>query len=372
MMLDVTLFRAQTFLPLPYEAALAPRLRRVREKLRSEPWVRLPARQAEETDRLRAAAARLRAGSRVLAVLGGGPGPRGLAECLRVPGAGPELLFLDSGDAPERVLPALEEADFSAAVMPGAEEDPALCRLSLALRSLLERRYGPEETRRRFLSFEEGPEPLPWSGWELLSTAGLLPAAAAGADVDALLAGAAEMMELCGTDSFENPAWRYASIRHQLYRSGRAAEVLAGYGDPSLRGLLEWRQRLCAGSEAREGKGLFPAWALYPQDLPTLGQAIRGGRLPVFETVLVLGEADRLRSQESLPGRSPEGVPLVLLSAPGKTAGTLGALVSFFQYACGLSCGLLDVDPFRTPEAAERERFFALDPAREPRLAGKL
>lgn len=379
MMLDVTLLCAQTFLPLPYEAALAPRLKWIQEKkLRREPWVRLAARRTEETDRLRAATARLRAGSRILAVLGGGPGPRGLAECLRVPGGGPELLFLDSGDEWERVLPLLEGGEFSAAVMPGGEEDPALCRLSLALRALLERRHGPEEAQRRFLSLGEGPETLPRGGWDLLGTAGLLPAAAAGADVDALLAGAAEMAELCGKDTFENPAWRYAAIRHQLYRSGWAAEVLAGYGDSSLRWLLEWRQRLCAGSEAREDKGLFPAWALYPQDLSTLGQAVLGGKLPVVETVLALGGADRLRAQgleppeQALLPHAEGGVPLILLRAPDRSARTLGGLVSFFQYACGLSCGLLDVDPFRPLEAAGQERLFSSEAAGEPGLTGKL
>lgn len=49
-MLDVKLFQSHTFLPLPYEAALGPRLKRAHEKLQTDSgtggertgWVRLP------------------------------------------------------------------------------------------------------------------------------------------------------------------------------------------------------------------------------------------------------------------------------------------------------------------------------------------
>lgn len=147
-MLDVQLLQSQTFLPLPYEAALFPRLKRSREKLESRGgWVRLPERRESLAAWLRETAAQIRVHSQVLAVLGAGPGPQGLAECLlpRRLTADPRLLFLGGGD--EEILPLLEEADFSVAVMPAGAEDPFLRRLNQALRSLLVRRYGTAEGR---------------------------------------------------------------------------------------------------------------------------------------------------------------------------------------------------------------------------------
>lgn len=348
-MLDVKLFESQAFLPLPYEAVLAPRLKRIQEKLRPGGWRRLPQRGEETAARLRAAAARIRECSEVVVSLGGGPGPRGLVECLRPwRDEGPALCFPEDAGISAGDLPALlGDKDFS--VISASSGGGALAG---RLRASLESRYGAAEARRRFFGPEDwGDETPPPEGWDLLGGPALLPAAVAGADVEALLAGAAEMMEACGEDSFANPAWRYAAIRHQLYRSGRTVEVLACC-DASLRGLLEWRQRLAAGSEGKENKGLFPAWAVYPQDLATLGQAVQQGRQPVLETLLCLGGLERGGIEETvLRAHAESGVPCAVVSGGGEKAGAAGQAVYLFQHACALSCGLLDVDPFRRAEA---------------------
>lgn len=79
MMLDVKSFQLQSFLPLPYEEVLAPRLKRAHEKLQSGSgaggeftgWVHLPRDyDREEFARIQAAASRIRANSQALVVIG--------------------------------------------------------------------------------------------------------------------------------------------------------------------------------------------------------------------------------------------------------------------------------------------------------------
>ena len=78
-MLDVKTFQLQSFLPLPYEEVLAPRLKRAHEKLQSGSgaggeftgWVHLPRDyDREEFARIQAAASRIRANSPALVVIG--------------------------------------------------------------------------------------------------------------------------------------------------------------------------------------------------------------------------------------------------------------------------------------------------------------
>ena len=55
-------------------------------------------------------------------------------------------------------------------------------------------------------------------------------------------------------------------------------------------------------------------------------------------------------------------VPNVIVEADGKTPETLGELIYFFEYACGLSAHLLGVNPFDQPgvEAYKRNMFALL------------
>ena len=189
------------------------------------------------------------------------------------------------------------------------------------------------------------------------------------------------MATLCRADSYENPAWRYAAVRHQLYRSGRSVEVLACY-DPALRFLLEWWRQLLALSEGKEGKALYPSTAVYTGELYSLGQYLQEGKRLMFETVIRMdgaagpevprsGEAadllggmrlDQLQEQAMEAARlahTQGGVPGMVLHAGNKTPENLGQLIYFLQYACGLSARLLDVDPLDRSGAETYERQLA-------------
>lgn len=394
------LFQMQTFLPLPYEAVLAPRLKRAQARLQAAgDW------RENRTGRIRAAAARIQSHSQALVTVGlNEAGIRGAVDCLLSPyynlkrRGTPALFFLGeslSGDALREVLELTEGADFSVCVSSSAPEPEAVFRV---LRKNLENRYGREGARQRIFAAAETGSALQTQadreGWEsfsmvkggegpwgLLAAGGLLPMAAAGIDVEALLAGAEKMATLCRADSYENPAWRYAAVRHQLYRSGRSVEVLACY-DPALRFLLEWWRQLLALSEGKEGKALYPSTAVYTGELYSLGQYLQEGKRLMFETVIRMdgaagpevprsGEAadllggmrlDQLQEQAMEAARlahTQGGVPGMVLHAGNKTPENLGQLIYFLQYACGLSARLLDVDPLDRSGAETYERQLA-------------
>ena len=63
----------------------------------------------------------------------------------------------------------------------------------------------------------------------------------------------------------------------------------------------------------------------------------------------------------TLLAHSQGGVPNIIIEAGGKTPRALGELIYFFEYACGLSGYLLDVNPFDQPGVeGYKSNMFAL------------
>ena len=331
MMLDVKSFQLQSFLPLPYEEVLAPRLKRAHEKLQSGSgaggeftgWVHLPRDyDREEFARIQAAASRIRANSQALVVIGiGGSylGARGVIDCLRSPNYNlkrkdtPNIYFVGNGlssDAMGEVLDLVADVDFSVNVISksGTTTEPAVA--FRFFRAALEKKYGREGARERIYATTDKARGALKSladseGWEtfvvpddvggrysVLTAVGLLPIAVAGVDITALMQGAAEMMETCTEASFRCPAWRYAAIRYELYRAGRSIELLACY-DPAFRFMAEWWKQLFGESEGKDGKGIFPASVDLTTDLHSMGQWMQDGERTIFETVLMIDRPAR-------------------------------------------------------------------------------
>ena len=425
-MLNVKLFHMKSFLPMPYEEALAPRLKIAHDKLQNGSgaggdftgWVHLPRDyDKEEFARIKAAAARIQSNSQALVVIGiGGSylGARGVIECLCSPNYNlkkkntPNIYFVGNGlsaDSMQEVLDLLEGVDFTVNVISksGTTTEPAVA--FRFFREALEKKYGKDGARQRIIATTDKARGALKSladteGWEtfvvpddvggrysVLTAVGLLPIAVAGVDIDELMAGAARMMERCGVTGFDCPAWQYAAIRYELYRSGRSVELLACY-DPAFRFMAEWWKQLYGESEGKDGKGLFPASVEFTADLHSMGQYIQQGKRLMFETVVRLGasrcrlavprdEADgdglnflagadmdfiRDRAMEgTLLAHTEGGVPNVIVETDGKSAGDLGELIYFFEYSCGLSGYLLDVNPFDQPGVeAYKKNMFAL------------
>ena len=222
--------------------------------------------------------------------------------------------------------------------------------------------------------------------YSVLTAVGLLPIAVAGVDTDALLAGAREMEALCEIADYTNPAWQYAAMRHELYRSGKKIELLACF-EPSFRFMAEWWKQLYGESEGKEGKGLFPASVEFTADLHSMGQYIQQGQRLMFETVvrfepkgtfLIPDDPENVDGLNFLSGKPLSfvaeqalrgtilahvdgGVPNILIRMPQISESSVGYLIYFFEYVCGLSGYLLGVNPFDQPGVeAYKKNMFAL------------
>ena len=426
-MIQVDLKNVRSFIPLPYEAALAPRLRIAHDHLQKGDgaggdftgWVRLPEDyDRAELQRIKDAARRIQADSQALVVIGiGGSylGARGVIECLCSPNynlkkkSTPNIYFIGNGlsaDALAEAMELVDGVDFSVNVISksGTTTEPAVA--FRFFRELLEKKYGPEAAARRIYAttdahkgalksladekgYEEFVVPDDVGGrYSVLTAVGLLPIAVAGIDVDALLGGAQDMMRTCSlADMNENPAWQYAGARYEMYRTGKKIELLAAY-EPCFRFMSEWWKQLYGESEGKENKGLFPASVEFTADLHSMGQYIQQGERHLFETVVRFGpshheclvpcdETDgdglnflvgksmdfiaRQAMDGTLLAHVEGGVPNVVLHTDALDAATLGGLIYFFEYACGLSGYLLDVNPFDQPGVeAYKKNMFAL------------
>ena len=380
-------------------------------------WVNLPRDyDKEEFARIKAAAKKIQQQSQVLVVIGiGGSylGARAVIELLASPNYNlkqkdtPDIYFAGNGlstDALLELIALIGERDFSVNVISksGTTTEPAVA--FRIFREMLERKYGREGARERIyattdkargalkgLADEEGYEefvvPDDVGGrYSVLTAVGLLPIAAAGLDIDGLMAGAQRAMEALSAPGLDNPAWQYAAARNALYDGGKKVELLACY-EPSFRFFSEWWKQLYGESEGKEHKGLFPASVEFTADLHSMGQYIQQGERLMFETVVkfapkgefiipddpanvdglnfLAGKSLAFVAEQAMRGtilaHVDGGVPNILLELPAIGEDTVGELIYFFEYVCGLSGYLLQVNPFDQPGVeAYKKNMFAL------------
>ena len=80
--------------------------------------------------------------------------------------------------------------------------------------------------------------------FSVLTPVGLLPMAAAGVELDAVMQGAADAREkYSNPDLRENDCYQYAALRHLFYQQGKTVEILANY-EPHLTSFGEWFKQL--------------------------------------------------------------------------------------------------------------------------------
>ena len=382
-------------------------------------WVNLPRDyDKEEYARIQAAAKKIQSDSKALVVIGiGGSylGARAAIELLYsnnynlIKKDAPNIYFAGnglSGDAMQEIVDLIGDDDFSVNVISksGTTTEPAVA--FRFFKAMLEKKYGREGAAKRIyattdkargalksLATAEGYDtyvvPDNVGGrYSVLTAVGLLPIAVAGVDLDELMKGAASMMETCRAAGLDaNPAWQYAAARSDLYAQGKKIEILAGY-EPRFRFFAEWWKQLYGESEGKEGKGLFPASVEFTADLHSMGQYIQQGERVMFETVVRFGpskhklcvpmdekdgdglnflagkDMDYIATQAmdgTLLAHVEGGVPNLIIRAGEINAFTLGELIYFFEYSCGLSGYILGVNPFDQPGVeAYKKNMFAL------------
>ncbi|MGL4341357.1 MAG: glucose-6-phosphate isomerase, partial [Lactococcus lactis] len=196
------------------------------------------------------------------------------------------------------------DKDFSVNVISksGTTTEPAIA--FRVFEEMLVKKYGREEANKRIYATtdkEKGAVKVnaDANNWEtfvvpdsvggrfsVLTAVGLLPIAASGADITALMEGAnAARKEYTSTNVHENDAYAYAALRNILYRKGKFSEILINY-EPSLQYFSEWWKQLAGESEGKDQKGIYPTSANFSTDLHSLGQWIQEGTRTVFETAI--------------------------------------------------------------------------------------
>ena len=372
----------------------------------------------EEFDRIKKAAEYIRANCDVFVVIGiGGSylGARAAVEFVNSPfynslaKDGPAVYFAGNSISPtylSEILDLCKDKDVCINVISksGTTTEPALA--FRVMRSFLENKYGIEESVKRIfvttdkcrgtlkqfstdMGYESFVVPDSIGGrYSVLTAVGLLPIAVAGIDIDAMMKGAADARAVYTTASIEeNDAVKYAMIRNYFYRTGKKMEMLAAY-DPALALFAEWWKQLYGESEGKDGKGIFPTSAMFSTDLHSLGQMIQQGERTLFETMVDIEKPDRdipiesdpqnLDGMNFLAGKNMSevnhtaftatalahndgGVPNLIVSVPSRSAESFGALVYFFEFACGISAYLLGVNPFNQPGVeAYKTNMYAL------------
>ena len=382
-------------------------------------WVDLPVDyDKEEFARIKAAAEKIKKNNDVLIVIGiGGSylGARAVIEFIKGQNYNAtaddcaEIYFSGnsiSSSSFAEILHIIKDKDFALNVISksGTTTEPAIA--FRMLRELLIERYGKEGAADRIyvttdkakgtlkaFADKEGYEtfvvPDDVGGrYSVLTAVGLLPIAAAGIDIDALMAGAAEAREkLMPTSIEENDCYKYVAVRNALYNKGFKSEMYVSY-EPCFTMMNEWLKQLFGESEGKENKGLFPTSAIFSTDLHSLGQYIQEGERILFESVVTFDkpraeiylkeDAENVDGLNFLAGKSMAfvnekafqgtvlahndgGVPNIIIENEDMKEKTLGYLIYFFEKACAVSGYVLGINPFDQPGVESYKRnMFAL------------
>ena len=385
-------------------------------------WVDLPENyDKDEFARIKKAAEKIKNDSEVLIVIGIGGSYLGAKAAIEFLSHSfynnlpkdkrktPEIYFAGtnmSGVYLQHLIEVVGDRDFSVNVISksGTTTEPAIA--FRVFKKMLEEKYGKEEAAKRIyattdkekgalktLAAAEGYEtfvvPDNVGGrFSVLTAVGLLPIAAAGINIDDLMAGAKDAMnDFANKNMDENQALQYAAVRNILHRKGKDLELMVNY-EPRVHYLAEWWKQLFGESEGKDGKGLYPTSADFSADLHSLGQYIQEGQRLFFETVVSIGkpevefviesDKDNLDGLNFIAGKTLDyvnkkatdgvilahidgDVPNLGVNIPEATPYHLGYTFYFFEKACGVSGYLLGVNPFDQPGVeAYKKNMFAL------------
>ena len=385
-------------------------------------WIDLPVNyDKDEFERIKVAAEKIKNNSEILIVIGIGGSYLGAK-------AGLSMLthtFVNDLDAKDRKAPKIyfagnsisstylmdlvelvKDKDFSVNVISksGTTTEPAIA--FRIFKNILEEKYGVEGAKERIyattdkargalknladvMGYETFVIPDDVGGrFSVLTAVGLLPLAAAGIDIEAIMNGAAKAREdFSECDLENNQCYQYAAIRNILYRKGYTNEILVNY-EPKMHYFSEWWKQLYGESEGKDGKGIFPASVDLTTDLHSMGQWIQDGERTIFETVIsvetpdhevvVPADEENLDGLNFLAGKRVDevnkmaelgtqlahvdgGVPNLKITLPAVNAYYIGQLFYFFERACGISGYMLGVNPFDQPGVeAYKKNMFAL------------
>ena len=373
-------------------------------------WLELPTNyDKKEFDKIKKAAEKIQKDSDVLLVIGiGGSylGARAIIESLtntfynmqdKTARKTPQILYVGNNLSSTYVSDLIDyiaDKDISINVISksGTTTEPAIA--FRIFREILENKYSLKEARERiYVTTDKKKGALKelakkekyttfvipdnvGGRYSVLTAVGLLPIAAAGINIEELMAGARFAQDRYSDEDLKyNECYKYAVLRNVLYEKEKNIELLITY-EPKMHYFIEWWKQLFGESEGKEQKGIYPSGAEFTTDLHSLGQYIQEGRRNLFETVISIEKPERditLKMEEDdldnlnyLAGKTlsyvnkkaMEGtieahvdgdVPNVVINIEKLDANNIGQLIYFFELACAMSGEILGVNPFNQP-----------------------
>jgi glucose-6-phosphate isomerase len=212
--------------------------------------------------------------------------------------------------------------------------------------------------------------------FSVLTDVGMLPAAVAGVDVDAMFDGAKEVSELaCIDDIQKNPVLKYALTKYAYAQNGKNISVMMPYST-KLFDFSAWYVQLWAESLGKNGKGQTPIPSTGATDQHSQLQLFMEGpkdkfmtfigiedpgkdvTLPKFDvevdafsylsghTMHELLRAEMLSTEKAL---FENNVPSVRIELNKLDAANLGRLFMFFEAAVAITGELMGIDAFDQP-----------------------
>lgn len=343
----------------------------------------------------------------IVGVGGSNQAARAMIEALKG-GEGPEIVYLGNTLSPysiSRTLKSMEGKSVYIDVIAKNFETLEPGSHFRILRQWMKERYPKEEMAKRIIvtgtlgsRLEEIADengylflqfPVPVGGrFSAFTPVGLFPAAAAGLDVDAFLGGVQSAMDDCRENPADNPGVGYGAVRNLLYGKGYDIEMLVSF-EPQYAYFAKWWVQLFGESEGKEKLGIFPASAIYSEDLHSMGQYMQDGRRNLIETFLSVenpkaeavilpdsGFGDRFDYLDNMDfdqiNKAAEaatwsahlsgGVPCIGLKVEEISERTFGELFYYFMMGCAVSGTLMGVNPFDQEgvEEYKRSMFAAL------------
>ncbi len=216
--------------------------------------------------------------------------------------------------------------------------------------------------------------------FSVLTPVGLFPIAVAGIDIRTLFYEAVSKYEELEQDPGQ--VLDYAATKFALFNSGKSLDVLTTF-EPQLEALGGWLQQLLGESEGKQGKGMFPATAIYSTDLHSIGQFIQQGTRNMMETFITIESAEENITIEELSGNhdglnylsgqtfheinkqafkgtlqahTDGSVPSIVISLDKLNAQHIGEFIYFYELLTAVYCYCLGVNPFDQPGVEDYKR----------------
>ncbi len=184
--------------------------------------------------------------------------------------------------------------------------------------------------------------------YSALTAFGLVPSGLAGADVEALLDEAEEVVDLLADDDLGNPGLRLAAaIGGTVPLRDKLLFTDAGSG---IVGLADWAEQLIAESTGKQGTGVLPVVVPDGPD-PAAGLGVTGD----CTVVALTADPDTDLTLDTDADTDTDGEPAAPTTAASgdaqvNVAGPLGAQLLLWEVATAVAGRLLGINPFDQPD----------------------